>query len=196
MYYVSQFGMALCPLSNDKLFLKLKDSPIGLYHRLGMNISLNTDDPLQFHSTADPIAEEYLLSAKAFDLNDHDLGEIATNSVRMSNFDHETKADWHGNTYYLTGKVVSNQPDKTNVTDIRSDFRDRALRREHKYLLEKSSRNEKFQELLAVDNTGEFVKIGKYRVRNTYFNKQDELSEENTEKETGTPTDQNMKFEE
>jgi len=55
LYYCVRLGMALCPMSNDKLFVRLKDSPIGEFQKIGLNISLNTDDPLQFHQTNDPL---------------------------------------------------------------------------------------------------------------------------------------------
>ena len=49
LYYLAQIGLAMCPTSNHALFLKLEDSPIGDFFRQGLNVSLGTDDPLQFH---------------------------------------------------------------------------------------------------------------------------------------------------
>jgi AMP deaminase len=136
LFYMCQIGMALCPLSNDKLFLKLRDSPVGRFQRLGMNFSLNTDDPLQFHNSLDPLLEEYLISSKAFDLSVHDMCEVAFNSVKMSTFDHETKVRWLGEHYDEQdgyGQFYTN-PDKTNICVIRSDFRNNNLTRELNYV--------------------------------------------------------------
>jgi AMP deaminase len=55
LYYLSQVGMALCPISNDSLFVKFKDSPVNRFFKIGIRLSLNTDDPLQFHSSDHPI---------------------------------------------------------------------------------------------------------------------------------------------
>jgi len=134
LFYICQIGMALCPLSNDSLFLKLKDSPIGHFHKVGMNISINTDDPLQFHNSQDPILEEYLIAGKCFDMDTTDLCEIARNSVKMSNFDHEIKAQWLGNDYWKPLSNESNMPNKTNISWIRTDFRSNSLEREWNYI--------------------------------------------------------------
>jgi len=136
LFYICQIGMALCPLSNDKLFLKLRDSPVGRFQAIGMNYSLNTDDPLQFHNSLDPLLEEYLISSKAFDLSVHDLSEIAYNSVKMSSFDHETKVGWLGERYDEQDGYARfyTNPNKTNICAIRSDYRNTQLLRELNYV--------------------------------------------------------------
>merc|ERR1712187_485755 len=84
LYYCSQVGLGLAPQSNDALFLNLRDSPIGLFHRRGLRVCLCTDDPLQCSMTASPLVEEYVVSKKAFDFSQTDLCEIARNSVLTS----------------------------------------------------------------------------------------------------------------
>ena len=43
----------------------------------GLNVSLGTDDPLQFHQSKDPLGEEYAVAAKSFGFTNLDLCEIA-----------------------------------------------------------------------------------------------------------------------
>jgi AMP deaminase len=49
LYYLSQVGIAVSPLSNNALFLAICDNPFPLFFRRGLNVSLSTDDPLIFH---------------------------------------------------------------------------------------------------------------------------------------------------
>jgi AMP deaminase len=49
LYYLSQVGIAMSPLSNNALFLAIADNPFPLFFRRGLNVSLSTDDPLIFH---------------------------------------------------------------------------------------------------------------------------------------------------
>lgn len=51
LYYLSQIGIAISPLSNNSLFLNYNKSPLPEYFGRGLNISISTDDPLQFHYT-------------------------------------------------------------------------------------------------------------------------------------------------
>ena len=41
----------MSPLSNNSLFLNYPRSPFPDYLARGLNVSLSTDDPLQFHFT-------------------------------------------------------------------------------------------------------------------------------------------------
>lgn len=51
LYYLSQIGLAMSPLSNNSLFLNYHRNPLPEYFARGLNVSLSTDDPLQFHFT-------------------------------------------------------------------------------------------------------------------------------------------------
>eukprot|EP00605_Chrysophyceae_sp_TOSAG23-4_P001145 GSChrysophyteH1.ASY1.ANO1.1252.1 assembled CDS len=147
LFYLTQFPMGVCPMSNDKLFLKLEDSPVRKFVKVGMNFSLNTDDPLQFHTTNDPLLEEYLVSAASFKLSTHDMSEIAFNSVCMSHFDYATKTQWVGEGFdepHTESDWFSN-PDATNVCSIRSDYRHRALIAEVGYVYEHAKRGNNFK---------------------------------------------------
>jgi AMP deaminase len=44
-------GIAVSPLSNNKLFLDFAKNPFPKYFSQGMNVSLSTDDPLMLHYT-------------------------------------------------------------------------------------------------------------------------------------------------
>lgn len=51
LFYLKQIGLAMSPLSNNALFLTVERSPLPLFFKVGLNVSLSTDDPLQFHFT-------------------------------------------------------------------------------------------------------------------------------------------------
>lgn len=51
LYYLAHIGIAMSPLSNNSLFLNYHRNPLPEYFSRGLNISLSTDDPLQFHFT-------------------------------------------------------------------------------------------------------------------------------------------------
>lgn len=51
LYYLCQVGIAMSPLSNNSMFLNYIKNPFYDYHQIGLNVSLSTDDPLQFHFT-------------------------------------------------------------------------------------------------------------------------------------------------
>ena len=46
LYYVTQIGIAISPLSNSSLFLDYDKSPFPKMFRRGLNVSLSTDDPM------------------------------------------------------------------------------------------------------------------------------------------------------
>ena len=41
----------MSPLSNNALFLTYERNPLPNFFKTGLNVSLSTDDPLQFHFT-------------------------------------------------------------------------------------------------------------------------------------------------
>jgi AMP deaminase len=51
LFYLKQIGMAMSPLSNNALFLAYERNPLPDFFKTGLNVSLSTDDPLQFHFT-------------------------------------------------------------------------------------------------------------------------------------------------
>jgi AMP deaminase len=51
LYYLKQIGIAMSPLSNNALFLTYERNPMPEFFKIGMNVSLSTDAPLQFHFT-------------------------------------------------------------------------------------------------------------------------------------------------
>ena len=135
LYYLSQIGLALCPLSNDALFLKLQNSPVGDFFKAGLRVCLGTDDPLQFHNTAQPLVEEYIVAQKIFTLSNTDMGEIARNSVLTSNFSHSWKKKWLGDNYHKASLVEANDVEFSNVGPVRPAFREDQLQRELNYIV-------------------------------------------------------------
>eukprot|EP01117_Protostelium_nocturnum_P017681 TRINITY_DN7238_c0_g1_i1.p1 TRINITY_DN7238_c0_g1~~TRINITY_DN7238_c0_g1_i1.p1 ORF type:complete len:1372 (+),score=486.98 TRINITY_DN7238_c0_g1_i1:123-4238(+) len=142
LFYLSQIGLAVSPLSNNALFLDYKRNPFPLFFKRGLNVSLSTDDPLQFHLTQDPLLEEYAIAGKRWKFSDCDLAEIARNSVLQSGFSHLQKQNWIGPNYHLKG-VDGNDVSYTNIPNIRVSYREETLQYEFdelkKYTAGKSS---------------------------------------------------------
>lgn len=103
LYYLAQIGIAMSPLSNNRLFLEYHRNPFPTYHARGLNVSLSTDDPLMLHYTKDPLLEEYSVAAQVWKLTSTDICEIARNSVLQSGFEHEFKEHYLGKHYMLPG---------------------------------------------------------------------------------------------
>lgn len=122
LYYLSQIGIAMSPLSNNSLFLNYHRNPLPEYFSRGLNVSLSTDDPLQFHFTKEPLMEEYSIAAQVWKLSTCDMCEISRNSVLQSGFEHEVKQNWLGLNYTKEG-VAGNDVTRTNVPDIRVAYR-------------------------------------------------------------------------
>jgi len=122
LYYLSQIGIAMSPLSNNSLFLNYNRSPLPEYLARGLHVSLSTDDPLQFHFTKEPLMEEYSIATQVWKLSSCDMCELARNSVLTSGFSHEVKQHWHGPNYTREG-VEGNDMTRTNVPDIRVSYR-------------------------------------------------------------------------
>ena len=64
LFYLEQIGLSVSPLSNNSLFLDYKRNPFGEMFKRGLNVTLSTDDPLQFHYTQSPLLEEYAIAAQ------------------------------------------------------------------------------------------------------------------------------------
>ncbi|RPB24725.1 AMP deaminase [Terfezia boudieri ATCC MYA-4762] len=130
IFYLEQIGIAMSPLSNNALFLAYDKNPFLQYFKRGLNVSLSTDDPLQFAFTKEPLIEEYSVAAQIYKLSAVDMCELAKNSVVQSGFEGSVKARWLGPDYMLPG-VAGNNMDKSNVPNIRTAFRHQVLMEEH-----------------------------------------------------------------
>ncbi|EPQ51100.1 AMP deaminase [Gloeophyllum trabeum ATCC 11539] len=126
LFYLKQIGMAMSPLSNNALFLTYERNPLPDFFKVGLNVSLSTDDPLQFHFTKEPLLEEYSVAAHIYKLPQSSLAELARNSVKQSGFEMEIKRHWLGQEWYLPG-AAGNDIHKTNVPDIRLAYRHQTL---------------------------------------------------------------------
>ncbi|RDB14545.1 AMP deaminase [Hypsizygus marmoreus] len=126
LFYLKQIGIAMSPLSNNALFLMYERNPLPDFFKTGLNVSLSTDDPLQFHFTKEPLLEEYSVAAHIYKLPASSLAELARNSVIQSGFEMEVKRHWLGSQWYLPGSA-GNDINKTNVPDIRLAFRHQTL---------------------------------------------------------------------
>ncbi|THC91067.1 hypothetical protein EYZ11_009474 [Aspergillus tanneri] len=94
----------MSPLSNNALFLTYDKNPCANFFRRGLNVSLSTDDPLQFAFTKEPLIEEYSVAAQIYKFSAVDMCELAKHSVEQRN------------------NVA-----KSNVPDIREEFRHETL---------------------------------------------------------------------
>ncbi|CAD6195609.1 unnamed protein product [Caenorhabditis auriculariae] len=126
LFYLTQMGIAMSPLSNNSLFISYQRNPLPEYLQKGLNVSLSTDDPLQFHYTKEALMEEYSIAAQVWKLSSCDMCELARNSVIQSGFEDKVKIHWLGPNYKEEG-VLSNDIHRTNVPDIRVSFRHEAL---------------------------------------------------------------------
>ncbi|KAI9203015.1 putative AMP deaminase Amd1 [Polychytrium aggregatum] len=129
LYYLDQIGIAMSPLSNNALFLTYERNPFMSFFQRGLNVSLSTDDPLQFHYTKEPLIEEYSVAAQIWKLSSTDMCEIARNSVLQSGWERQIKKHWLGDRCYLPGPI-GNDIQKTNVPNIRLAYRYQTLMEE------------------------------------------------------------------
>jgi AMP deaminase len=116
----------MSPLSNNALFLTYERNPFKDFFKIGMNVSLSTDDPLQFHFTAQHLLEEYSCAAQIYKLTPADMCELARNSVVQSGWEMQVKKHWIGHKWYLPG-AAGNDIHKTNVPNIRLAYRHATL---------------------------------------------------------------------
>ncbi|CAI4677332.1 BFH_collapsed_G0040610.mRNA.1.CDS.1 [Saccharomyces cerevisiae] len=122
LYYLDQVGIAMSPLSNNALFLTYDKNPFPRYFKRGLNVSLSTDDPLQFSYTREPLIEEYSVAAQIYKLSNVDMCELARNSVLQSGWEAQIKKHWIGKDFDKIG-VEGNDVVRTNVPDIRINYR-------------------------------------------------------------------------
>ncbi|RAL08440.1 AMP deaminase [Aspergillus homomorphus CBS 101889] len=126
LFYLDQIGIAMSPLSNNALFLTYDKNPCANFFKRGLNVSLSTDDPLQFAFTKEPLIEEYSVAAQIYKFSAVDMCELAKNSVEQSGFELSLKKRWLGSKCSSPG-VMGNNVAKSNVPDIREQFRHETL---------------------------------------------------------------------
>ena len=137
LYYLMQIGLAMSPLSNNRLFLTYAKNPFIDFFKIGMNVSLSTDDPLQLHFTKDALLEEYSVARQVYALSNCDVCELARNSVLQSGFEHPFKRHFIGKNYSKES-TLGNDMTMTNVPDVRIVYRYETLQEEWKLIKKKS----------------------------------------------------------
>ncbi|KAI0873972.1 hypothetical protein GGS24DRAFT_461374 [Hypoxylon argillaceum] len=146
IFYLEQIGIAMSPLSNNALFLAYERNPFIQYFRRGLNVSLSTDDPLQFAFTREPLMEEYAVAAQIWKLSPVDMCELAKNSVKQSGYEHSIKQTWLGENFNLPG-AEGNKMVKTNIPDRREEYRHQTWVEEHRMISRYTSNNEANQSM-------------------------------------------------
>lgn len=124
----------MSPLSNNALFINYERNPFPKYFKAGMNVSISTDDPLQFHFTKEPLIEEYSVASQIWKFSSVDMCELARNSVLQSGWDLETKKYFLGDRCMFPGPA-GNNIHKTNVPDMRLQYRYQTLLEERNLVL-------------------------------------------------------------
>ena len=138
LYYLAQVGLAVSPLSNNKLFVEYNKNPFYEFFAKGLNVSLSTDDPVMLAYTREPLIEEYCVAAQVWKLSAVDMCEIARNSVLQSGFEYPYKAHFLGPSYADRGPA-GNDIDSSNVPYIRLQYRMETLDQELALLEEGAS---------------------------------------------------------
>lgn len=110
LFYLTQIGISMSPLSNNLLFVDYAKNPFPHYFKRGLNVTLSSDDPLMIHYTKEPLLEEYSVAAQVWKLSPVDMCEIARNSVIQSGFEDSLKAHWIGDDYILQGPMANGNP--------------------------------------------------------------------------------------
>uniref|UniRef100_A0A0K0E1A2 AMP deaminase n=2 Tax=Strongyloides stercoralis TaxID=6248 RepID=A0A0K0E1A2_STRER len=141
LFYLTQMGIAMSPLSNNLLFVPYNRNPFPEFFMQGLNISLSTDDPLMFHFTKEALMEEYSIAVQVWKLSPIDMCELARNSIYQSGFEDRVKIYWLGVNYKHEG-VLGNDISRTNVPDSRIAFRHETLIEELYNIFEKYNKNE------------------------------------------------------
>lgn len=87
-----QVPLTVCPLSNIKLggFPRLQDHSLPTMLELGLNVSINSDDPAYFGGY---VGANYVRTAAALDLSLDQMVTIARNSLQASFLPSEEKAE-------------------------------------------------------------------------------------------------------
>jgi AMP deaminase len=129
MYYITQIGIAMSPLSNAALFCEYIKNPCIEYFCRGLNVSLSTDDPLQFAYTREPLMEEYSVFASVFRCTNTSLCELARNSILQSGLEAVIKNVCLGPGWYMSG-YSGNDPRLSNVPNMRLRYRHDTLMEE------------------------------------------------------------------
>ncbi|KAI1350176.1 hypothetical protein F5Y01DRAFT_287117 [Xylaria sp. FL0043] len=146
IFYLEQIGIAMSPLSNNALFLAYERNPFIQYFRRGLNVSLSTDDPLQFAFTREPLMEEYAVAAQIWKLSPVDMCELAKNSVKQSGYEYSIKQSWLGENFNLPG-AEGNKMIKTNIPDRREEYRHQTWVEEHRMISRYASNHEAIQNM-------------------------------------------------
>ncbi|KYN94734.1 AMP deaminase, putative, partial [Plasmodium reichenowi] len=105
-------------------------NPFKRFFKIGLNVTLSTDDPLMFHFTDEPLLEEYSICAHTWKLSTVDLCEIARASVIQSGYEPAFKKHWLGDEDGFFN--FQNDPNKTNLSNTRMVYRRNTLEEEIK----------------------------------------------------------------
>jgi AMP deaminase len=89
LYYLAQIGLAMGPTSNHYLWLDYHQQPFFDFYKMGMLLSINSDNPAQFGNSDYTLWGEYVSVLNQWRMSNADMCELARNSVIISDFPHE-----------------------------------------------------------------------------------------------------------
>jgi len=122
LYYLKQIGLSISLSSNNYLFKEFSKNPFKDFFEMGMNVTISTDDPLQFHFTNFPLLEEYSLATQFFKLTECDQFEIARNSCLQSGFINNEREKLLGKNIAFDG-MASSDMNFDGISNCRKRFR-------------------------------------------------------------------------
>ncbi|KPA75469.1 putative Adenosine monophosphate deaminase [Leptomonas pyrrhocoris] len=123
LYGLSQVGVTMCPMARGGLGItNLSEHPVARLLWRGLQVSLCTISPLYYHSSPEPLLEEYTAAAKCNRLSPTDISELSLHSVCMSTFEDEVKASWVGAAFLREG-WRGNVAELTSVPTARLQLR-------------------------------------------------------------------------
>lgn len=84
LYCKSKVGCAISPISNNYLTRSYECLHLDLLFNLGLKLSINTDDPLMFHLTDDPLMEDIIMVKNLYLFSLTDIIELINNSYYIN----------------------------------------------------------------------------------------------------------------
>lgn len=126
VYYLKQIAISCSPVSERVSYTRYSDHPFGLFFRRGLNVCLQASDQEHRRITRHPLLDEFFLAKRTWGLSNVDLCELACNGLKTKAIGTELQNQYIGSVD-PTGENFQNDKSKSNIPDIRFDFRQKVL---------------------------------------------------------------------